>query len=335
MPCLKRRFILTGRLKFSSAVLPDVMLAFGHFGVKIFSTPRTCGIYYSLRENFVAERVFEARSASQRRSKQVLIGTEKCYFDALAVPQAQSNRNKNAGTMSYQNHLKSMFEIGMKRRAADLLSPQEKMHDFLQKVDEAKLRGLPSVYKGDVPPAILSRMGYINYHKKNIEELAKESGDMKRVKQTMHPAVRNIKAPKRILSLRSTTLRKVAEKVNYIHHDKILFLRTTYDAHRLIGTNTLVEDDNGDCIMLSLYNYVAAHEDPSDIFPVGTYLAILAPMMKNAKDDPKQTLMLRCDNPECVRIFPFRRAWIAAKRGKEMLADVDDDAQVLRPRSIC
>lgn len=82
--------------------------------------------------------------------------------------------------------------------------------------------------------------------------------------------------------------------------------------------NVLVEDDVGDCILLCLYNYLASHEDPSDVFPVGTYMALVAPLMKYSQDDPNNALMLRCDNPECVRIFPFYRSWVAAKLGKEL-----------------
>lgn len=52
--------------------------------------------------------------------------------------------------------------------------------------------------------------------------------------------------------------------------------------------------------------------------------------MKHASDDPNQALLLRCDNPECIRLFPFCRASVAAKSRKKMLADVHDDPNVLR-----
>lgn len=98
-----------------------------------------------------------------------------------------------------------------------------------------------------------------------------------------------------------------------------MFVKTIYASHRIVGTNVLVQDDNGDCLMLSVYNYVPTNEDPNDFFPNGTYMALLAPYMKNSADDPTKKLLLRCDNPECIRVFYSRRSWLAAKQGKKLI----------------
>jgi tetratricopeptide (TPR) repeat protein len=82
--------------------------------------------------------------------------------------------------------------------------------------------------------------------------------------------------------------------------------------------------------MLSLYNYVSHNEDPNDIFPEGTYMAILAPYMKHAEDDPSKNPLLRCDNPECIRIFSSRRSWLAAKRGKKFVDTEGWDPSLLK-----
>ncbi len=202
--------------------------------------------------------------------------------------------------------------------------------EFQTAATQAKQNGPPSECEVPLPPPFVTKLGYINYLEKSAQPAERTEGGIIRFANTMRSYLQHNKAPNSISTLRATSLREVARRVNHIHEDRILFLKTTYDAFRIVGMNVLVEDDAGDCIMLSLYNYLAYHENPSDFFPVGTYLAILAPYMKYAKDDPKLTLMLRCDNPECVRVFPFHRSWKAAKRGKLMLSDIDDDPEILR-----
>lgn len=51
--------------------------------------------------------------------------------------------------------------------------------------------------------------------------------------------------------------------------------------------------------------------------------------MKNSEDDPNRNLLLRCDNPECIRFFPTRRSWLAAKKGKHYV-----DTEGLDPCSL-
>ena len=59
-----------------------------------------------------------------------------------------------------------------------------------------------------------------------------------------------------------------------------------------------VEDSAGDRIELSLY-YVHEEQDPRQLLPVGSYLAVLEPYMRHTRDDPvKGGLVLRCDNPQ-------------------------------------
>lgn len=194
--------------------------------------------------------------------------------------------------------------------------------DIARLAQEANERGRPPEYEALLPPPHVNRMGYINLHNENVK-LAKNRKGTQNTTQvnsnsTMRPHIQHGPAPP-ILSLQAITLREVAKKVNYIHDDRILFVKTIHEAHRIVGTNLLVEDDCGDCLLFSVYNLVPPDVDPRDVFPEGTYLALLAPYMKNSGDDPNRNLLLRCDNPECIRTFPSRRTWLAAKRGKKLI----------------
>lgn len=198
------------------------------------------------------------------------------------------------------------------------------MEEVHQNTEEA-FQGPPSVISVELPPYFISRMIFVNFHNEMIEnKIAHVPGY-----DTLRPHVQHGIAPP-ILSLRPTTLKEVAMKVNHIHEDLILFVKTIYACHRIIGTNLLVEDDSRDCLLLSVYNFVPTNEDPNDIFPEQTYLAILAPYMKHSADDPTKNLLLRCDNPDCIRIFPSRRSWLAAKRGKKCIDTKGLDPALLK-----
>lgn len=135
--------------------------------------------------------------------------------------------------------------------------------------------------------------------------------------QSTRPAIEHGVAPSifSIKDLRHVTIQQVVKKVNHIHTDSVMFLTVTHVPYRQVGTSLLVEDDKNDCIMLSLYNYVATDEDPKNVFPVGTRLALLAPYLKNSQDDRSKNLMLRCDNPQCVVAYDDEQAWMLAKHG--------------------
>jgi hypothetical protein len=112
--------------------------------------------------------------------------------------------------------------------------------------------------------------------------------------------------------------------VNKIHADRVLFCTTSYAAYRMVGTQVLVEDDGMDCLTLALYNYVQDYEDPNQVLPVGTYLAVLAPYMKNALDDRQKNLILRCDYPQCIIKYGSKAAWLAAKEGRPSQQETSD-----------
>ena len=122
------------------------------------------------------------------------------------------------------------------------------------------------------------------------------------------------------------TLIEAAQRVNHIHDDRVMFFKTIHGAYTIIGTSVLVEDDRGDCIMLTLYNFIQRHQKLEEVLPVGTKLALLAPYMKKMPDRRDQPLMLRCDNPQCVILYDSDAAWETAKAGKPPPVETRDAA---------
>lgn len=177
-------------------------------------------------------------------------------------------------------------------------------------LQNAKAHGAPAVYSATVPPAFMTRNGFV---KKCEEENAKNMNECSL--ETTRPSIEHGVAPS-LADLKPITLRGVATKVNHIHKDHVLFVTVIHAPYRVIATHVLVQDDDDNCLMLALYNFIQNDEVPNDVFRVGTHLALLAPYMKNSMDNRSLNLMLRCDNPQCVVKFDSREAWLAAKEWK-------------------
>ena len=109
------------------------------------------------------------------------------------------------------------------------------------------------------------------------------------------------------------TLAEIVTRGNIIHHDRALFAKTLFTPFRINATNLLLVDQNGDPMMLSLYNFVRPQQDPADLFPDGSFVALVEPYCKFSRDDPKAgQLMLRCDNPEACVLFKTVEEWLSA-----------------------
>ncbi|KAL7556218.1 hypothetical protein ACA910_017375 [Epithemia clementina (nom. ined.)] len=171
----------------------------------------------------------------------------------------------------------------------------------------------PSIYAAKLPPSTVARTRYIESKKGN--DYVKQIKKVYKFRESIRPAIEHGPAPD-LENVSPVSLRQVAENVNHIHNDRVVYLKTTYEAHTVVGVSVLVEDDNGDNIMLSLYNFVQEGIDPNEIIGPGTYIALLAKYMKNERDDRTKCLMLRCDNPQCVIIYDSQAEWTAAKTGK-------------------
>jgi tetratricopeptide (TPR) repeat protein len=117
------------------------------------------------------------------------------------------------------------------------------------------------------------------------------------------------------IGLQPITIKEAIQKVNTIHTGRVLFVKSVKECLRVVGTTILVADSNDDLITLNLYNYVSPEEDPQLLFPSGTYIAVLEPYLRFAGDNPKESVIIRTDNPQSIIIFESDIEWTLAKRG--------------------
>ena len=95
-------------------------------------------------------------------------------------------------------------------------------------------------------------------------------------------------------------------KPKTVHKDKILWGKQIVKPISIIGTNLVIEDDNGLAIEMSIYNKfpVTAHlADIDKIFPSGCKIGVKNPYLRLC---PDSNLMLRVDNPtqNLIIIYP-------------------------------
>ena len=57
-----------------------------------------------------------------------------------------------------------------------------------------------------------------------------------------------------------------------IQSRRVIFAKPILEPYEIVETKMLIEDIEGNIIVLALYNYVHFGEDPKSVFPVGTYL---------------------------------------------------------------
>lgn len=172
----------------------------------------------------------------------------------------------------------------------------------------------PREYSTILPPANLTRCPYVASFATNRNPVS--PAGMKTLLTSCAPAIEHGVAQD-IATLRPINLREIAQRVNAIHQDRVLFAKVAHAPYRMTGANVLLEDTQGDVILCGLYNYVMPSEDPADLLPAGCFVALLAPYMHNARDDRMQELMLRCDNPQWVITFDSEAAWLAAREGRD------------------
>eukprot|EP00978_Attheya_sp_CCMP212_P032131 scaffold123972_cov51-Attheya_sp.AAC.2 len=208
-------------------------------------------------------------------------------------------------------------------RLSQLSGPFNDNYSMWDQVANANRNGPPPVCSGRLMSPSFHRAVYTDLYQAVQKEKSKIGADQYIFRTTMRPAVEHGIAPS-LHEVRQTTLKCVASKVNHIHTDCVLFVTTIYDAYREVGTSVLVEDENMDCVKLSLYNFVFDDEDPKEVLPVGTMLAILAPYMKYPRDDRKMPVFLRCDNPQCIIKFDSKEAWRAAQSGTPSPPETED-----------
>jgi len=121
-------------------------------------------------------------------------------------------------------------------------------------------------------------------------------------------------APPDCTALTPILLSEVARRVNRIHTGRVLFARVVLPPYREVGTSVLLRDAAGDLAKACLYNCVGQHEEPDELYPEGTLLALMEPYMRHARDDPAAgDLLLRTDNPQTVVVFESEAEWMQAQ----------------------
>lgn len=261
---------------------------------------------------------------------------ERPYEDLLDIADSE-------GTPERTNMFRAMLSLMMQELSTDF-QEEEATQDgifeeamFLQHVKSRQNEEAPAIVSAELP---LPQVAYVKYaifynHQKKIRESASSLSTM--FAQTMgasHQHGTLVLSPENLCQIR---LREIATRINYIHTGRILFAKTVYfDPVRQVGTSVLVEDDAGDLIMLSLYNFIPNDVEPSAVLPIGTRLAVLEPYMKRGRDSQQGELMLRCDNPQFVMRFENDEVWNAAKAGQfvtELVASVHEkDVDLLRTK---
>jgi tetratricopeptide (TPR) repeat protein len=167
-----------------------------------------------------------------------------------------------------------------------------------------------------MPGTFMPRYGLAAHVDQQLRECdvvnkASVGGQVKLAQTLAAPITHGIAPP--LDGLKEISLRHAIKYVNSIQTGCVLFVKTWKEAYRLVATALCVEDDNGDAIMLNLYNYVRPEEDPQLMFPRGTYLAVKEPYLRFSMDDPKLAAVIRTDNPQSIVVFDDERAWNAAR----------------------
>ena len=183
---------------------------------------------------------------------------------------------------------------------------------FQRAVARSKEAALPIVAGSLLPRNVMIMQARMEVEKHDAEIISQNDSSYLLNRTTMAAPIVHGIAPK-LESLKSISLKKAILKVNMIHSGNVMFVRTIEKATRRVGTALLVEDDNRDLIFLNLYNYVLVNENPREVFPVGSFLAILQPYLRFSLDDPRHAVHIRCDNPQAIRIFDNEQQWKNAK----------------------
>ncbi|KAJ4462397.1 putative TPR domain protein [Paratrimastix pyriformis] len=95
------------------------------------------------------------------------------------------------------------------------------------------------------------------------------------------------------------TIRECVKRCNHLHTGFVLNATVIRPPLTVVATNLLLEDENGDVIILAVYHPAV---DPTE-FRVGTRVAVIAPYAKFPRNDRSLPPMLRTDNPHAVVIL--------------------------------
>ena len=189
----------------------------------------------------------------------------------------------------------------------------EMVQDSAAAAKKAKSRGLPPVGSFNLMSYEMQSRFHLSLLRE-VEEKAKRGPGFPTQSTTMAALLTHRVVPASLRGMEPVTLRQISRRVNEIQYGKVLFATIKIRAYKKVGTVVFIQDEAGDGVELGLYNYVLHNEDPKQMLPVGSRLAVIAPYMRHVRDEPESNhLILRCDNPQAVVVFDSDKEWLAAK----------------------
>lgn len=100
------------------------------------------------------------------------------------------------------------------------------------------------------------------------------------IKNTLAAPITHGIVNENLTDLSPITLRQAVMKVNMIQTGKVIYVETKMDCYMVVATALYVEDRNGDAMQLNIYNYVRPEENPQQVFPNGSFLAVMNPYLR-------------------------------------------------------
>jgi hypothetical protein len=138
--------------------------------------------------------------------------------------------------LDFENDLFSELMSAMPE--SDLM---ESFRQLLQPGSQERLPGPLTVHSIDLPPPWLTRMRHMKALEQYEQERINSPSEITvTVHTTTRPPLEHGPAPP-FETLKPTSLKMIAKKINSIHHDKVLFVKTCCKPMRFVGTSILVE----------------------------------------------------------------------------------------------
>eukprot|EP00798_Chlamydomonas_sp_ICE-L_P005547 gene5547-4182_t len=184
------------------------------------------------------------------------------------------------------------------------------MADTMRMAQEAKRRAT----QGPLPvmhATLPDRMGMVLQHRalvaraRDTENTVHQQGSP--VRSILLAPVTHGVAPQGLSGLEPIVLSEALQKVNMIQIGRVMFLTIVEEAYRTVATSMIVRDTEGNNMCLHLYNYVPPEVLPGVMLPVGSRIALVHPYLRFPRDDQRNWVCMRCDNPQAVHLLSERR----------------------------
>ena len=198
------------------------------------------------------------------------------------------------------------MEGGLRSVGLSAVDANETARKMMETAERIKTVGRPPICRGTLPPASMQMKAFED--EKGVALDQQSRGTV--MYDTVQAAVVHTTIPP-LESLSKINLRGIADFVNKIHWDRVLYATILTGPYKTVSVHIMIRDLNDQVCRLCLYNYA----DDYKKLQGGTRIAILAPYMKHSRDCPETGLvMLRCDHPEGIIVFASEGEWREAMR---------------------